>query len=125
MVELCKKNNIEITGSIFLIELSSLTKNVEYIKEKYGQKYLKPTIIIKNLNRINEVFEYLKELNALEAIINSPYILTFNLDEIKERKAFIDSIGEPLVVGNKLNPLFGISKKRYEQRVEKIKGKTI
>ena len=67
----------------------------------------------------------MKELNVLEIVINSPSILMFNLDEIKERKAFIDSIGESIVVENKFNPLFGLSKKRYKERVKKIKGKTV
>ena len=53
----------------------------------------------------------------------SSKILTWTLEEIKERQAFIESIGEPIVKGNKFNPIFGMIQKRYQKKVKEYEEK--
>jgi len=45
------------------------------------------------------------------------------LEEIKERQAFIESIGEPIVKGNKFNSIFGMPKKSYQKKVKEYEEK--
>ena len=52
IIEVCKKNNIPITGSIFLKATEEIEKSINYIKENYGQAYLTPLIINKNVEHL-------------------------------------------------------------------------
>ena len=79
------------------------------------------SILSKNLKHLRETMPYLKALGVLETVIKSPSILTLTLDDIKERKSFIETIGGRLVDEGRFNPIFGVSKKKYQmlrQRVE-------
>ena len=101
IVEVCKENGIEITGSVFYKSAETLKNNVIYIKENYGSKYITNLTVSKNYNNLIETLPYLKENGWLDVIINSASILSLTLDEIKQRKSFIESIGEEVVVENK------------------------
>ena len=101
IVEVCKQNGIEITGSVFYKSAETLKNNVIYIKENYGSKYITNLTVSKNYNNLIETLPYLKENGWLDVIINSASILSLTLDEIKQRKSFIESIGEEVVVENK------------------------
>ncbi len=70
---------------------------------------------------------YLQEKGILKILPQSASILSLTLDEIKEREKFIKGIGEGMLntKGNKFNSIFGLSKKRYAQRVEKEKNKGV
>ena len=123
IVEVCKENRIEITGSIFLKNSKQLKENIEYIKQNYGEEYLTPLIVSKNLKHLQKTLPYLQSIGVLETIKTSASILLLTLEEIKERQAFIESIGEPIVKGDKFNSIFGLSRKNYQKKVKEYEEK--
>jgi hypothetical protein len=67
---------------------------------------------------------YLDSLGIVDVVAKSASILTLTLDEIKERQAFIESTGGDLVVKDKFNSIFGLSKSNYKKKVKAYdKGK--
>ena len=123
IVEVCKENGIEITGSIFTKNSKQLKENIEYIKQNYGEEYLTPLIVSKNLKQLQKNLPYLQSIGVLETIKTSASILLLTLEEIKERQAFIESIGESIVKGNKFNSIFGLSRKNYQKKVKECEEK--
>ena len=116
----CKKNNIPITGSIFLKATEEIEKSINYIKENYGQAYLTPLIINKNVEHLKNVLPYLESLGVLPYVVKSASILTLTLEEIKERKDFIESNNDTLVLQNgRFNSVFGLSKANYKKLTNK------
>ena len=92
IVEVCKENIIEITGSIFVKNSKQLKENIEYIKQNYGEEYLTPLIVSKNLKHLQKTLPYLQSIGVLETIKTSASILLLTLEEIKERQAFNEII---------------------------------
>ena len=84
----------------------------------YSNKFLTSLIVNKDKKYLEKVFPYLDNLGVLDIVINSSSILTLSLDEIMERKEFIESIGAEIVVDGKFNSIFGLSKKNYQKRKE-------
>ena len=123
IVEVCKENRIEITGSIFFKNSKQLKENIEYMKQNYGEEYLTPLVVSKNLKHLQKTLPYLQSIGVLETIKTSASILILTVEEIKERQAFIESIGEPIVKGNKFNSIFGISRKNYQKKVKEYEEK--
>ena len=123
IVEVCKENGIEITGSIFFKNSKQLKENIEYIKQNYGEEYLTNLIVSKNLKHLQKTLPYLQSIGVLETIKTSASILLLTFEEIKERQAFIESIGEPIVKGNKFNSIFGMPKKSYQKKVKEYEEK--
>ena len=123
IVEVCKENGIEITGSIFFKNSKQLKENIEYIKQNYGEEYLTTLIVSKNLKHLQKTLPYLQSIGVLETIKTSASILLLTFEEIKERQAFIESIGEPIVKGNKFNSIFGMPKKSYQKKVKEYEEK--
>ena len=123
IVMMCKKNNIPITGSVFLKTADELKKSIEYVKSTYGEAYLKPLIVNKNVEYLKTVLPYLDSLNVLPVVIKSASILTLTLDEIMERKEYIESIGEELVLSNgRFNSIFGLSRANYRKLVGRTRS---
>ena len=122
IIEVCRENNIKITGSVFSRAADKLQSSMDFIKEHYDSSYLTPLIIVKDAKHLSKVFPYLDELGVLGTVRQSASILGLPLDDIRERKNFIDSIGEPMVLENgKFNSVFGMSRKRYAERVSNVK----
>ena len=121
--QVCKENGIEITGSIFSKNSKQLKGNIEYIKQNYGEKYLTPLIVSKNLKHLQKTLPYLQSIGVLEIIKTSASILMLTVEEIKERQAFIESIGETIVIDGKFNRIFGMPKKRYQKKVKEYEEK--
>ena len=120
IIEVCKRNNIQITGSIFLKTSEEIEKSINYIKENYGQAYLTPLIISKNVEHLKNVLPYLESLGVLPYVVKSASILTLTLDEIKERKDFVESNNDTLVLQNgRFNSVFGLSKSNYKKLTNK------
>ena len=114
IIQICRSNGIEITGSVFLKSSKELEISIEYIKNNYGQRFLKPLIINKSVSHLRQVFPYFQELGVLETVINSCSILTLKLEEIQERKSVLDMQGIPMVdERGKFNSIFGLSRKKY------------
>ena len=122
IVKVCRKNNIKITGRVFSRTADKLQSSINFIKVHYDSSYLTPLIIVKDAKHLSKVFPYLDELGVLETVRQSASILDLPLDDIRERKKFVDSIGEPMVLENgKFNSVFGMSRKRYAKRVSNVK----
>ena len=122
IIEVCRENNIKITGSVFSRAADKLQSSMDFIKEHYDSSYLTPLIIVKDAKHLSKVFPYLDELGVLGVVRQSASILELKLDEIRERKNFVDSIGEPMVLENgKFNSVFGMSRKKYAERVSNVK----
>ena len=116
IIEVCRKNNIPITGSVFLKTSEEIEKSINYIKENYGQAYLTPLIINKNVEHLKNVLPYLESLGVLPYVVKSASILTLTLDEIKERKDFVESNNDTLVLQNgRFNSIFGVSRANYKK----------
>ena len=123
IVQVCNKYNIEITGSVFLKSSAKLLETINWLYLNYGEKYLTPLIVTKDVKHLEKVFPYLENLGVLEHVINSASILSLTYEEIKERKAYLDLINEPIINSkNKFNSVFGLSRKNFK---EKIKGKSL
>ena len=117
---MCIENNIAITGSVFIKTSEEIEKSINYIKENYGQAYLKPLIINKNVEHLKNVLPYLESLGVLPYVVKSASILTLTLDEIKERKDFVESNNDTLVLQNgRFNSVFGLSKANYKKLTNK------
>ena len=120
IIDVCKKNNIPITSSVFLKTSEEIEKSIDYIKENYGQAYLTPLIISKNVEYLKIVLPYLESLGVLPYVIKSASILTLTLDEIKERKDFIESNNDTMVLQNgRFNSIFGLSRANYKKLTNK------
>ena len=114
-MRLCRENNIEISGSIFKVKPSKLSKTIDYVKSNYGEQYLTSLILSKNIEHLKVVLPYLEKEGLLPYVINSSSILDLRLDEIIERKEYIESIGEDLIVNGKFNIIFGKTRRNYEK----------
>ena len=120
IIKVCKENKMEITGSIFLKKSKQLKENIEFIKQNYGEEYLTPLIISKNLKNLQKILPYLQSIGVLEIVKNSASILSLTLEEIQERQSFIERIGEPIVKNGRFNSIFGMSRKRYQKKVKEF-----
>ena len=89
----------------------------------FGKEYLHRLVINKSLNYLKQTLPYLQELGVLHIVPNSASILTLKLDEIMERKRYIESHGFDIVVDGKFNYIFGLSRKRYQNLIAKNKKK--
>ena len=118
IIKVCKKNNIEITGSIFTKSPKKLQESIDFIKSNYGESYLTSLIVIRDVNYLKQVFPYLESLQVLPYVINSSSILSLKLDEIKDRKEFIESTGQNIIdKRGRFNSVFGLSRKNYLQKL--------
>ena len=123
IIVVCNENKISITGSIFMKNANELEESIDYVKNTYGKTYLKPLIVNKNVEYLKIVLPYLDSLNVLPVVIKSASILTLTLDEIIERKEYIESIGEELVLSNgRFNSIFGKSRANYRKLVGKTRS---
>ena len=123
IIKVCKENEIEITGSIFQKSSKQLKENIEFIKQNYGEECLTPLIISKNLKNLQKILPYLQRIGVLETVKNSASILKLTLEEIKERQAFAEKIGEPIVKNGRFNFIFGLSRKNYQKKVKEFAEK--
>ena len=123
IIKVCKENEIEITGSIFQKSSKQLKENIEFIKQNYGEEYLTPLIISKNLKNLQKILPYLQSIGVLETVKNSASILILTLEEIQERQAFAEKIGEPIVKNGRFNSIFGLSRKNYQKKEKEFSQK--
>ena len=125
IIRICKKYNIEITGSVFLKKSSSLQKTINFIIENYDERYLTPLIIAKEPKHLSEVMPYLDSLGVLEVIINSASILTLTKEEIEKRVEIIKLLGEDIVKNGKFNSVFGMNKTRLNKKLNSYKDNDV
>ena len=122
IIKICKKYNIPITGSIFHRTADELEKSINYIKSTYDEAYLQPLIVNKNVEYLKVVLPYLDSLNVLPVVIKSASILTLTLEEIIDRKEYIESHNGELVLSNgRFNSIFGLSRANYKKLVGKAR----
>ena len=117
IIELCLKNNIKITGTIFGKKADEIEETIDFIKEKFGKQYLIPQIIILSKEHLNGLMLYLQGKGVLDIIINSPGILRLTLSEVINRESYIKKINQDIVTeNNTFNPVFGWTRKLFEQK---------
>ena len=118
IIKTCNQNNISLAASIFLKSSEELNRSINYIKENYGEEYLTPLIINKNVEHLKIVLPYLESLGVLPYVIKSASILNLSIDEIKERQTFIEANNGALVLKNgRFNSIFGLSRTNYKNIV--------
>lgn len=118
IVTICNENIISITGSVFYRASDELEESIEYVKNMYGEAYLKPLIVNKNVEYLKVVLPYLDTLNVLPIVIKSASILTLTLDEIIDRKEYIEYHNGELVLPNgRFNSIFGMTRANYRKLV--------
>ena len=66
-----------------------LQETIDYIVENYGREYLTPLVVSKNIKNLKRVLPYIEEKGVIETIITSSAILSFTLEKIEERVAFV------------------------------------
>lgn len=122
IIEICKKNGIELINeegkvslSVFKLSPKKLEEAIRYIKKEYGTDYLIVPIISKGKNYLEKVLPYLKGLGVLEIIKTSTGIFANSFEEIKNKVSFLESIGESIVVDGKIHKIFNMTKSRYEE----------
>lgn len=125
IIDLLSNNNIEITGVVFRKKADELKDTIEFIKEKYGEEYLLPQIIIYDKDHLKQVFAYCKGRGCMDLIKTSPYILRHTISEIVDRDSYINSIGRKFIENNRFNQVFLWSKKKYLEEREKQNNNTM
>ena len=117
IIELCKRNNIKVTGTIYRRRADELEETINYVKDNFGPEYLIPQVIIEDKNHLQIILNYLLGKGLLSVIINSPSILRLTINEIVDRESYINSCNQKLTTSDgKFNPVFGWSKKLFEQK---------
>ena len=117
IIKVCKKHGVEVNGSMFSKNASSLDKSMSYLKENYGENYLIPLIVVTEKSHLERVFPHLETKGSLEAVVTTPVVLSLKYDELLEREEFIKKIGEADIVKGKFNSIYGLSRKKYKERV--------
>ena len=132
----CKKHDVPATGPVFrgtadeiekIIGIckdntDELEESIDYIKSIYGEAYLKPLIVNKNVEYLKVVLPYLDSLGVLPFVIKSASILSLSLEEIIERKEYIESHNGELVLPNgRFNSIFDMSKANNEKLIGKTR----
>lgn len=125
IVKVCKKYGLDVTATLFKKSAGSLDKSLEYVQENYGRTYMTPLIVVTNKNHLQKVFPYLDSKGTLPAVVVSPAILGLKFDELLERESLIESIGEKDVVNGRFNPIYGLSKKKYDEKKKEIQLKGV
>lgn len=69
---------------------------------------------------LEKVFPHFEVNGSLDAVITTPVILALKYDALIEREQFIRKIGEDDVVKGKFNSIYGLSRKRYKERVNSV-----
>ena len=121
----CKKYDIVVTATLFKKSASSLEKSLSYVRDNYGKSYMIPLVVVTDRTHLERVFPHLDEKGTLTSVIASPAILTLKFDEILERESLISSIGEDDVVNGRFNPIYGLSRKKYDEKKKNVKKKGV
>ena len=82
-----------------------------------------PLVVVTDKSHLERVLPHLDEKGTLTSVIASPAILTLKFDEILEREDLISSIGEEDVVNGRFNPIYGLSRKKYDEKKKTVKTK--
>ena len=94
---------------------------MKYVRDNFGDSYLDKMILAQSPKRLREVLPYLESNGYLEGLLGgSCGILTFKLDEIKERERVIIECGDEVIPNGKFNSIFGLSRKRYKEKYKDV-----
>ncbi len=120
ITKVCERFGLDVSSTLFKKSAGSLEKSMEYVKNNYGSMYMTPLIVVTDSNHLQRVFPYLESKGTLPAVIASPAILTLKYDEMLEREKLISSIGEEDVVNERFNPIYGLSRKKYDEKTKSV-----
>ena len=119
IITLCQSHNIPITGILYDRTKAELEDTINFLKAAYGEEFLIPQIIIYDKEHLTSVLAYLYGKRELKTVINSPSILKLTVTDIVEREILIRQRQEEMVVNGEFNPIFGWSKTKYKEELEK------
>lgn len=120
IAKVCEKYGLDVTATLFKKSAGSLDKSMSYLSENYGRSYLTPLIVVTDSNHLKKVFPYLDSRGTLPAVVTSPAILGLKFEEILEREKLIASCGESDIVKGRFNPIYGLSRKKYDEKKKEI-----
>ena len=109
--------NNEITDNEAISYIKKAIKEITERKDELEE------LISKNLKNLQKILPYLQSIGVLETVKNSASILKLTLEEIKERQAFAEKIGEPIVKNGRFNSIFGMPRKNYQKKVKEFEEK--
>ena len=116
----CVECGVEPVGLILSTKGEDIRENARFIKENYGDEYLERMILAQNPARLKTVLPYLEECGCLESLlVGSCGILTLTQQEIEERMEVVKRSGDSILVDGKFHPIFGQSRKKYEENYSK------
>ena len=101
-----------------------MKKNIEFIRDNYGSDFVLPLIVSKDYKHVDRVLKYLDGYGERDVVLDSPSILALTMDEIIERRSYIESCGLENVCDGRFNSIYGLSRKKYIERVNAL-GKGI
>ena len=117
IVDICSNADIELSGTIFFTNPDNLQDNIDYVRETYGAQYVRRMIVCQNPERIRTILPYFAEQGYIEGLLGkSASVLSFMLDEIKEREEVIKRSGQEVLVNGNFNPIFGQTRKIYNEK---------
>lgn len=125
IVKVCQKYGLDVTATLFKKSAGSLDKSLGYVQDNYGRTYMTPLIAVTDKNHLQKVFPYLDSKGTLPAVVVSPAILGLKFDELLERERLIETIGEKDVVNGRFNPIYGLSKRKYDEKKKAIQLKGV
>ena len=103
-------------------DASSLRESIGYVKRTYGDGFLLPLIVSRSKSYLEEVLPYIDSRGELEVLKTSASILSLKMEEIKERESFISRIGEDNIKDGRFNSIYGLSKKKYLEKVKQYQS---
>ena len=124
ILDICNEYGIGYAPSLLKKDSKSLRDSIDYVLSTYGNSFLLPLVVSKSRSYLEEVLPYIESRGELEVLKTSASILSLNFDEIKEREAFIFRIGESNSSGGRFNSVYGLSKKRFSEKVNSYKNGT-
>ena len=124
ILKICDKFNITVESSLFYKYPNELLEAIRYVGVNFGRKYLKASIITKDLDNLKRSMPALKKFGLLKYLGRETGVLDLTEEEIKERTAIIMYVGAPIHKRwrysreDTLNHIYSLSKERYEEYIE-------
>ena len=120
IIEICEKHHIFIEPIIFYSKPKDLEKTIEYVSN-FSTLYLKPTLLVKDLEKLQRSMPYMKKLGLLKYAVKDPGVLELSVEEIRERTAALLCAEYPIhqfkrySQEDRLSSVYTLSKKSFEK----------
>ncbi len=125
ILKICDKFNIIVEPILFDKHVEDILEAVRYVGVNFGRKYLRSSILIKDLENLKVSMPALKKFGLLKYLGRDTGVLDLTEEEIKERTAIIMYLGEPIhkiwrySKEDSLNQIYSLKRKTYEDFIVK------